>query len=333
MFPSRIAVVVHPSRPLDGAIETLGAWTGRHDVELIQIAASERRLFPLAEAEASDLVVALGGDGTALTALRAAEPVGAPVLAVACGSVGALSAVTAAELDDALDRIRAGDWVRCAVPALTLGTPEGKRAIALNDVVFVRRGSGQLVAAVALDGEPFIRLAGDGVIVATALGSSGYTMAAGGPLLTLRTAAFVCTPIAMHGGSAAPLVVAADSVLTIEVEPSHAGFDVELDGQRHSLETHAFTLTLTPDRATLVRFSATDQGLRRLRERGLLADSPRALVRMHRNGHPVTGRFELGQPGTTIQMWVLDGYRRCCDNSAATRSASARPHARRAPSR
>ncbi len=284
MFPSRIAVAVHPSRPLDGAIETLGAWSSRHHVELVQIVASERRIFPLAEAEASDLVVALGGDGTALTALRAAEPVGAPVLAVACGSVGALSAVTAAELNDALDRIRAGDWARCAVPALTVSTPEGERAIALNDVVLVRRGSGQLVAEVALDGERFIRLAGDGVIVATALGSSGYTMAAGGPLLTLRTPAFVCTPIAMHGGSAAPLVVPADSVLTIEVQPSHAGFDIELDGQRHSLESHSFRLALAPDRGTLVRFSATDQGLRRLRERGLLADSPRALVRMHREG-------------------------------------------------
>ena len=275
-------MAVHPSRPLDGAIETLAAWASRNDVELVQIVASERRVFPLAEAAPSDLVVALGGDGTALTALRAAEPVRAPVLAVACGSVGALSAVTAGELSDALDRVRAGYWARCNVPALAVSTPEGKRAIALNDVVLVRRGSGQLVAEVALDGEPYIRLAGDGVIVATALGSSGYTMAAGGPLLTLRTAAFVCTPIAMHGGSAPPLVVPAESVLTVEVQPSYGGFDIELDGQRHALEAHSFRLTLEPDRATLVRFSVTDQGVRRLRERGLIADSPRALVRMRR---------------------------------------------------
>ncbi len=275
-------MAVHPSRPLDGAIETLGAWAGRHHVDVVQIVASERRVFPLAEAVPSDLVVALGGDGTALTALRAAEPVRAPVLAVACGSVGALSAVTAAELSDALDRVRSGDWARCTVPALAVSTPEGKRAIALNDVVLVRRGSGQLVAEVALDGEPYVRLAGDGVIVATPLGSSGYTMAAGGPLLTLRTAAFVCTPIAMHGGSAAPLVVPAESVLTVEVQPSYGGFDIELDGQRHALESRSFRLTLEPDRGTLARFSATDQGVRRLRERGLIADSPRALVRMRR---------------------------------------------------
>ncbi len=264
-------------------------------MELVQIVASERRVFPLAEAAASDLVVALGGDGTALTALRAAEPVRAPVLAVACGSVGALSAVTAGELSDALDRVRAGDWARCTVPALAVSTPDGKRAIALNDVVLVRRGSGQLVAEVALDGEPYIRLAGDGVIVATALGSSGYTMAAGGPLLTLRTAAFVCTPIAMHGGSAPPLVVPAESVLTVEVQPSYGGFDIELDGQRHALEAHSFRLTLEPDRATLVRFSATDQGVRRLRaaraDRGQPARArPDASPDLgHRRGPPAGG--------------------------------------------
>jgi NAD+ kinase len=191
--------------------------------------------------------------------------------------------VTAGELGDALDRVRGGDWSRCLVAALEVSTPEGKHATALNDVVLVRRGSGQLVAEVLLDGERYVRLAGDGVIVATPLGSSGYTMAAGGPLLTLRTPAFVCTPIAMHGGSAAPLVVPADAVLEIEVQPSHAGFDIELDGQRHQLESRSFRLVLAPDRATLVRFPGTDQGLRRLRERGLIADSPRALVRMRRD--------------------------------------------------
>ena len=276
-------MAVHPSRPLDGAIETLGGWASRNDVELVQIVASERQVFPLAEAAASDLVVALGGDGTALTALRAAEPVRAPVLAV-----GVRERRRAQRRDRRRAQRRARPRAGRRLGALQrarprrVSTPEGKRAIALNDVVLVRRGSGQLVAEVALDGEPYIRLAGDGVIVATALGSSGYTMAAGGPLLTLRTAAFVCTPIAMHGGSAPPLVVPAESVLTVEVQPSYGGFDIELDGQRHALEAHSFRLTLEPERATLVRFSATDQGVRRLRERGLIADSPRALVRMRR---------------------------------------------------
>jgi NAD+ kinase len=279
--PQRLAVVVHPSRPLDGALATLEAWAGRHDAELVQVAVAEvdRRVFPLGNVEPDDLVVALGGDGTALSALRVAAPTGAPVLAVACGSVGALSATTGDELGNALDHMRGGEWHRSPVPALVVDPPG---AIALNDFVVVRRGAGQIVAEVAVNGELYVRVAGDGLIVATPLGSSGYTMAAGGPLLPVRTPAFVCTPLAMHGGSAPPLVLEADAVLTIDVHPSYAGFDVELDGQRQALDQRSFQITLRPDAGSLVRMAGDDQGLRRLRERGLIADSPRALVRMQR---------------------------------------------------
>ena len=55
-------------------------------------------------------MIALGGDGTTLSALHAAAPAGRPVLGVACGSLGALSAVDADRLAAALDRVAAGDW-------------------------------------------------------------------------------------------------------------------------------------------------------------------------------------------------------------------------------
>jgi NAD+ kinase len=280
--PRRLAVVVHPSRPLAAALATLEAWASRHGIDVVQVSAqgAEREVFRRADVAPGDLVVALGGDGTALAALRAAVGNGTPVLAVACGSVGALSATTGERLGPALDRMRTGEWTACPVPALVVGAPD---RIALNDFVVVRRGAGQVVAEVSVNGELYVRVAGDGLIVATPLGSSGYTMAAGGPLLPLRTPAFVCTPLAMHGGSAPPLVLEADAVLTVDVHPSYAGFDVEFDGQRQMLDERSFRLTLEPDAATLVRMSDGDQGLRRLRERGLIADSPRALIRLQRH--------------------------------------------------
>jgi NAD+ kinase len=287
-MPRRLALVVHPSRPVDTALRTLSAWAEQHGVGLVELPrrGAERSASPPGSVEPGDLVVALGGDGTALAALHAAGTADAPVLAVACGSVGALSAVTADGLLDALERVRTGDWTTLPIPALAVEAPEAVDDIALNDFVIVRRGSGQIVAEVALEGELYVRLAGDGIIVATPLGSSGYTMAAGGPLLTLRTPAFVCTPLAMHGGSAAPLVVPDVAALMVEVHPSYAGFDIELDGQRRAFEDRSFQLTLQRDRAALVRFSPADQGLQRLRQRGLIADSPRALVRLQRSARP-----------------------------------------------
>ena len=65
-----------------------------------------------------DLIVALGGDGTTLAAVRVAAAVDRPVMGVACGSLGALTAVTAEHVDEALDRVAGGDWIPRRLPAL-----------------------------------------------------------------------------------------------------------------------------------------------------------------------------------------------------------------------
>ena len=284
----RIAVVVHPTRAIEKALEALRRWAGERGLDLVQLVtggASLRQVAPPGQVAARDLVVAVGGDGTVLTALRAAAAADAPVLGVACGSLGALSLVSAEEIAGALGRIVAGDWTPRRLPALSIGSSDGAADWALNDFVVIRRGGAQLAAAVAVDDEPYVRLAGDGVIVATALGSTAYTMAVGGPVLAADTPAFVCTPLAMHGGTAPALVVPAGATLSIVVSPGHSGFDVEIDGHRRPSDARRFEVTLHDDRATLVTFGETGHGLAGVRRRGLIADSPRILARDSRLPH------------------------------------------------
>jgi NAD+ kinase len=276
----RVALVVHPTRRIDRVIGTLERWTGEEGLELVQLGAegSRRVVAPAGTVSAADLVVALGGDGTVLAALRLAADTRTPVLGVACGSLGALSAVTADELDGALDRFRSGDWITRALPALEM-TSEHGADWAINDVVLVRRGAGQIAADIRIDDELYVRLAGDGVIVATPLGSSAYSLAAGGAILPTGTQAFLCTPLAMHAGSAAPLIVPADAELCIDVDPGYAGFDVEVDGQRRHMDGTRFRFAAHESRVSLVTFATTGRGLAGLRRRGIIADSPRIAIR------------------------------------------------------
>jgi NAD+ kinase len=279
--PERVALVVHPTRPIDEALRTLERWAADHGVPVIQVAARDGRR-EVAEAgtlQTDDLVVAVGGDGTVLGALRAAAATKAPVLGVAYGSLGALSAVAADRLVDALDRVWARDWTPRSLPALAIDAAQDHGDWAINDIVVVRHGAGQLVAKVAVDGELYVRLAGDGLVVATPIGSSAYSMAAGGPVLAAGTAAFVCTPLAMHGGNAPPLVVPADAIVTVEVKPGFAGFDFEIDGQRSALEALELRIALHPDKSTLVTFASEGRGLAGLRRRRLITDSARVLAR------------------------------------------------------
>ena len=284
----RVGVVVHPTRDTANALSTVARFTEAHGLELVQLSdgAAQRAVAAPGRVEAGDLVLALGGDGTVLAALRAAAETNTPVLGVACGSVGAMSAVRADELADALDRFVAGNWTPRRLPALAIEVPGAADDWAANDLVLVRRGAGQLAVDVTVDEELYVRLAGDGVIVATPLGSSAYSMAAGGPVLAAGIEAIVCTPIAMHGGCGPPLVVPAGATVTIDVHPGFAGFYAEVDGQRRPLDERRFRLRLHPSRLVLVTFGRAGHGLAGLRRRGLIADSPRVLARDERATAP-----------------------------------------------
>src|SRR3954471_14829479 len=116
----RIGLVVHPSREIGKPLAALGEWAKEHGLEVVQVRArgAMRMVAPPGEVDACDLVVALGGDGTVLTALRAAMTPGTPVLGIACGSLGALSAVRAPGLVPALDAFAGGKSSRRRLHAI-----------------------------------------------------------------------------------------------------------------------------------------------------------------------------------------------------------------------
>jgi NAD+ kinase len=280
--------VVHPRREIATALEALQGWSEAHGVDVVQVPASGqgRGVAPPGDPADCDLVIALGGDGTTLAAVHAAAPAGKPVLGVACGSLGALTATSAEALVGALDRVDAGDWEPRRLPALQVEVG-GETRWGVNDLVVVRQGAGQVSADVRVDGELFIRFAGDGLVIATALGSSAYTLAAGGPMLAPGGSGLVFTPLAPHGGCCPPLVAGPDSRLEIALDPGHGGARIELDGQIRDrvepLTPRALTVTLRTGHATLVTLGGEEPMLAGLRRRRVLIDSPRILARDDRS--------------------------------------------------
>jgi NAD+ kinase len=282
----RIGVVVHPHRRLDRALATLRAWTEAHGADVVQVPVrgQARAVAPAGDAASCDLIVALGGDGTTLAALHAAAAHRLPVLGIACGSLGALTATSAEATDEALTRIAAGEWHRRVLPGVGVAADGSEPHVAINDLVVVRKGANQVVIGIHVDGELYVRFAGDSVVLSTPLGSSAYTMAAGGPILASGTEAVVVTPVAAHGGSTPPLVVGATSTVRIEIEGGFGGARIEFDGQVKELEPQVLTTSWVADYATLVRFDGAESALAGLRRRRILMDSPRVLARDARGG-------------------------------------------------
>jgi NAD+ kinase len=278
--PHRIGVVVHPSRDLGEAIRVLREWAASSGGSLVQVwvPRTQQRVADEGEAADCDLIVAIGGDGTALVAIQAAARVERPVLGVACGSLGVLTSVAVKELAEALERVDRGDWIARAVPALDVLRDGDISRAAFNDVAIVRSGDGQVRATAYVDGVLFARLAGDGCIVSTPMGSSAYSLAAGGTLVTPGVPAFLLTPLSAHAGSCPPLVIGAGSELRVDVAAGFGGGRVEIDG--HVVDDALGTLTfrLRDRAATIVGFSDQEPYLTGLRRRQIVSDSPRILA-------------------------------------------------------
>jgi NAD+ kinase len=191
-----------------------------------------------------------------------------------------LTSTPAAEADDALGKIAAGDWTAASVPGLEVGAAgEDLRETAINDLAVLRDGPGQAIVAVTVDGELYARVAGDGLVVSTALGSSAYGMAAGGPVLAPGADGMVVTPLAPHGGCAPPLVVASESEVRLSVDAGFGGVRFDVDGRRTDIEGQELVVRGRPSYATLVRLAGEESRLAAMRRRGLVTDSPRVLIR------------------------------------------------------
>jgi NAD+ kinase len=276
----RLGLVVHPRREIETALDHARAWADANGAEVVQIPVSgqERVVADAGEVASCDLVLAVGGDGTALHALHAAASVNRPVLGVACGSLGALTATAAEHLREALDEVAGGRWSPRRLPGLQVADGTGSR-VAINDMVVVRRGPSQVLIEIHVDGQLYIRYAGDGLVVATPVGSSAYTLAAGGPILAERSDGIVVTPLAPHGGCCPPLVVGTASNVRLVIEPGYAGARLEFDGQVEDEQPTELDVTRVEDYATLVGLGEAEPLLAGLRRRRILIDSPRVLAR------------------------------------------------------
>jgi NAD+ kinase len=183
------------------------------------------------DTEDVDLCLALGGDGTILTALRRFAGTKVPVFAVNYGEVGFLATVDPDGLSNAFGRAFAGDFETLALPTISAGRPEGWWS-GMNDIS-VHRKAGLRVAelAYAIAGEEVGRVRCDGLVVATPAGSTGYNLANGGPVMAWGVRGFVVSFIAPHSLTARALVVAPDDELTIHNASRWEPVEVHVDGR------------------------------------------------------------------------------------------------------
>lgn len=246
------------STAYDGLGEVLGRLRDEADALGLDLALDARTAsglddpVPLLEEswEALDCLLTLGGDGTLLRGARQAGPRGIPVLGCNIGRLGFLTSAPLSELERALERLAAGEYREEERATLSVsveradgrpagddgpgGEPadRGSEFYALNDAVVHKSGFARLITLrVWVDDEEVGQYSADGIVLATATGSTAYSLSAGGPVLVPDMDAVVATPISPHTLAVRPVVVPADSDITVEVRPRSEDTILTIDGQ------------------------------------------------------------------------------------------------------
>lgn len=194
--------------------------------------AQELHVTPFSRVERADVILSLGGDGTLLRGAQYAFDWEAALLGINLGRVGFLAEAEPADLTATLDAILSGDYDIEERPVLHISA-SGRHWHALNDVVLSRGGRARLTTINAwVDGELSGKYVADGVVVATPTGSTGYSLSAGGPIVSPKVDCMVITPICAHTLQHRPTVVQLGAHIELELLPDDVQTaSLQVDGQ------------------------------------------------------------------------------------------------------
>lgn len=164
----------------------------------------------------------LGGDGTLLQAARDVVSRQIPLLGINLGTLGYLAEIDKDSIEPALNHLIADAYtIERRMMLSGKVYHRGKMVaedVALNDIVIGREGPLRVIRFNNyVNGEFLNSYTADGIIISTATGSTGYSLSAGGPIVSPETNIMIMTPVAPHTLNTRSIIFPAEDEITVEV--------------------------------------------------------------------------------------------------------------------
>lgn len=216
--------------------------------------------------EKISLALTLGGDGTLLNVAKEVASAGIPVCGINLGQLGFLTHIEVSKIQTGLQQLFAGDYrieERLMLETVIIRNKETiQLPPALNDVVVTKGGFSRLIRLnLYIDNQFTETYPADGLIVATSTGSTGYSLSAGGPIISPNLKVTVITPICPHSLNSRSLIISEEEEVKISFQATtHDDVALTVDGQK--------VYSLMADDCILVRRSALRAKLVRFLESG-----------------------------------------------------------------
>ena len=143
-----------------------------------------------------DVIVALGGDGFMLEAIKENLDLSLPIFGLNFGSVGFL--MNAVNDEPLMERINASQSIDIAPLKMIATTSDNKihTSIAINEVSLLRETRQPAKLKITIDNNTRLEeLTCDGILLSTPSGSTAYNLSAHGPILPINADVLALTPI------------------------------------------------------------------------------------------------------------------------------------------
>ena len=194
----------------------------------------------------SDVIIAVGGDGTILHNAKLAAEYDRPVLGVNAGHLGYTAGLEKDELDK-LELLFKGDYTVSTRMMLEVSVQDEDTHTfyCLNDAVISKGSLSRIInISVELEGQ-IIDYRADGVIFATPTGSTAYSVSAGGPVVDPSVNGILLTPICPHSLISRSVFISENSVIKAGAcGADGTGIYLTLDGETE--------YPLTPDSRVVI---------------------------------------------------------------------------------
>lgn len=167
-----------------------------------------------------DCLFVLGGDGTLLKAALKTSEAGVCMLGFNLGRLGFLTEAELSDADSAIDALLKGRYFIEKRMMLGCAVRESDRDIhfakALNEIAVLKKDMSRMISVeLFIDGTLADKVACDGMLVSTPTGSTGYSLSAGGPILSPQLRCMLATPICAHSLHSRALVVAEEHEIIV----------------------------------------------------------------------------------------------------------------------
>ena len=202
----------------------------------------------------SELLIAIGGDGTMLNCSRRYGSKGIPILGINLGNVGFLTDIAPKEITSRLLEVIKGDFIKDKRFFLEASLQKKNESfIALNEIVIHSGAIAQLIEFdLHIDNRFVYRQKADGLIVNSPSGSTAYSLSGGGPIVHPNLDVITLLPMFPHRLNTSPLVVSGGSKITIKMIEKKNKSVLSMDSHNSLKLRQGDVITISKGKSSLI---------------------------------------------------------------------------------